>query len=411
MNIETGTGDAYCEPMAILISNEQARRIFMERQQLSLPPGRALTKAGLLQLIDDLGFVQVDSIATVERAHNMILFSRNQTYRREHLTALLEKDRALFEHWTHDASIIPSRFFRYWKHRFRRREPIIAERWKKWHGEDFDAAFAETFQHISQKGAIMSRDMKAEEHKSGGWWNWHPNKTALEYYWHTGKLAIAGRVNFQKIYDLTERVLPPHHYEPEVSEAEFVDWACRNALQKLGFATSGEIAAFWDIVTPDEAKNWVKQHRDELVEVLIETADGSKPRPSFAFAGFTEDLGAIPEPPARVRVLSPFDPLLRNRDRAERLFNFFYRIEVFVPEPKRQYGYYVFPLLEGDRMIGRIDMKADRKSGTLEVRKLWLEKGIRPSAGRLEKLEAELLRVGRFAGVNKITYQSDWRSD
>ncbi|TDK37449.1 winged helix-turn-helix domain-containing protein [Rhizobium deserti] len=396
--------------MAILIPNEQARRIFMERQQLSLPPGRALTKAGLLQLIDDLGFVQVDSIATVERAHNMILFSRNQTYRREHLTALLEKDRELFEHWTHDASIIPARFFRYWKHRFRRREPIIAERWKKWHGEDFDAAFAETLQHICENGAIMSRDMKAEEHKSGGWWNWHPNKTALEYFWHTGKLAIGGRVNFQKIYDLTERVIPPHHYQPEVSEAEFTDWACRNALQKLGFATSGEIAAFWDIVTPEEAKNWVRQHRDELVEVLIETADGSKPRLSFAFAGFIQTLADLPEPPARVRVLSPFDPLLRNRDRAERLFNFFYRIEVFVPEPKRQYGYYVFPLLEGDRMIGRIDMKADRKSGTLEVRKLWLERGIRSSAGRLEKLEAELLRVGRFAGVSKITYQSDWRS-
>jgi uncharacterized protein YcaQ len=148
-----------------------------------------------------------------------------------------------------------------------------------------------------------------------------------------------------------------------------------------------------------------------LVDILIETADGSRPRPSFAFAGFPEHLGDIPEPPARVRVLSPFDPLLRNRDRAERLFNFFYRIEVFVPEPKRQYGYYVFPLLEGDRMIGRIDMKADRKSDTLEVRKLWLENGIRPSAGRLEKLEAELLRVARFAGVNKITYQSDWHSD
>lgn len=397
--------------MAILIPNDQARKIFLERQRLSDPPGRALTKAGLLQLIDDLGFVQVDSIATVERAHHMILFSRNQTYKREHLNALLEKDRELFEHWTHDASIVPARLFRYWKHRFRRREPIIAERWKKWHGEGFDTAFEETFRHIAENGAIMSRDMKVEDHKSGGWWNWHPNKTALEYYWHTGKLAIAGRVNFQKIYDLMERVIPPRHHEPEVSQEEFVDWACRSALKRLGFATSGEIAAFWDLVTPQEAKDWVTDHRDELIEVLIGSANGGKPRPSFAFVGFPENLGDIPEPPARVRVLSPFDPLLRNRDRAERLFDFFYRIEVFVPEPKRQYGYYVFPLLEGDRMIGRIDMKADRKADALDVKRLWLEKGVRPSAGRLEKLEAELLRAGRFAGVDKITYQEGWRGE
>ncbi|MBD8663983.1 YcaQ family DNA glycosylase [Rhizobium sp. CFBP 8752] len=395
--------------MAILINNARARWIFIERQQLSAPPTRALNKAGLLQLIDDLGFVQVDSIATVERAHHMILFSRNQTYRREHLTSLLEKDGELFEHWTHDASIIPARLFRYWKHRFRRREPILAERWRKWHGESFDSAFEDTFRHISENGAIMSRDMKMEDHKSGGWWNWHPNKTALEYYWHTGKLSIAGRVNFQKIYDLTERVIAAHHHEPDVSHEDFIDWACRSAMEKLGFATSGELAAFWDIVTPEEARDWVKAHRDELVEVLIETADDSRPRASLAFSGFPQNLGDIPEPPARVRVLSPFDPLLRNRDRAVRLFDFFYRIEVFVPEPKRQYGYYVFPLLEGDRMIGRIDMKAERKTGVLDVRRLWLEKGVRASAGRLAKLDAELQRVGRFAGVDKLVYRDGWR--
>lgn len=397
--------------MAILIDNVQARRIFLERQQLCAPPGRALAKADLLQLIDDLGFVQVDSIATVERAHHMILFSRNQTYRREHLTALLEKDGELFEHWTHDASIIPARLFRYWKHRFRRREPILAERWRKWQGEGFDSAFEETLRYISENGAIMSRDMKVEDHKSGGWWNWHPNKSALEYHWHTGKLAIAGRVNFQKIYDLTERVIAAHHHEPDVEHDEFVDWACRSAMKKLGFATSGELAAFWDIVTPEEAKAWVASHRDELNEVVIEAADGSRPRASFALLGFPDHLGDIPDPPARIRVLSPFDPLLRNRDRAERLFNFFYRIEVFVPEPKRQYGYYVFPLLEGDRMIGRIDMKADRKAGVLDVKRLWLEKGVRASAGRLEKLDAELQRVGRFAGVEKVVYQPGWRGE
>ncbi|MEH3091023.1 MAG: winged helix-turn-helix domain-containing protein [Agrobacterium cavarae] len=396
--------------MAILVSNEAARRIFLAKQGLSAPPNRALSKDGLLELITTLGFVQVDSIATVERAHHQIIFSRNQTYKREHLTALLEKDRTLFEHWTHDASIVPTAFYPYWKHRFRRREPIMQERWRKWHGEGFDSAFEETYRHIAENGAVMSRDMKAEDHQSGGWWNWHPSKTALEYMWHTGRLSIARRVNFQKVYDLSERVILKEHYARDVSQEVFIDWACREALSRLGFATSGEISAFFDLVTPNEAKDWVMSHRDELVEVSLISANGAKERASYAFSSFAEEMEAEAslEPPQRVRVLSPFDPLLRNRARTERLFGFFYRIEVFVPEPKRQYGYYVFPLLEGDRMIGRIDMKAERKNGSLDVRRLWLEKGVRPSSGRLEKLDAELNRLAKFTGVESVRYLDGW---
>ncbi|MHC2216762.1 winged helix-turn-helix domain-containing protein [Rhizobium leguminosarum] len=395
--------------MTNLLSNSDARRVFLAKQGLSAPPNRALTKAGLLQLIHELGFVQVDSIQTVERAHHQILFSRNQTYRREHLTALLEKDGALFEHWTHDASILPSAFFVYWKHKFRHQEKVIVERWRKWRGEGFEAAFAETYERVERDGAILARDIKADGHVSGGWWNWHPNKTALEYFWHTGKFAIAGRSNFQKIYDLAERVIPAEFREPEVSREEFVDWACRSALTRLGFATHGEISAFWNLVSPDEAKAWVSAHRDELIEVLIEPALGGKARPSWAFTDFLSTLDTYPGAPPRVRVLSPFDPMIRDRNRTERLFGFFYRIEIFVPEPKREYGYYVFPLLEGDRLIGRIDMKADRKKSTLDVKRLWLEPGVKPSAGRLERLEAELDRVARFAGVEKVVLFEGWR--
>ncbi len=335
------------------------------------------------------------------------LFSRNQTYRPEHLAALIEKDRALFEHWTHDASIIPSAFFPYWKHRFVRREAKMRENWRKWQGEGFDQAFVETYERIRANGPVMAREMKADNHKSGGWWNWHPSKTALEFLWHTGKLSIAARDNFQKIYDLTERVIPKEHYEAEVDHDAFVDWACRQALQRLGFATSGEIAAFFDLVTPQEAKQWVESHREELEEVAIETVD-RKPRASFAFADGLDALRDLSDPPARLRVLSPFDPLIRDRNRTERLFGFYYRIEVFVPEPKREYGYYVFPLLEGDRLVGRMDLKADRKSGTLDVKRIWWEKGVKPSNARLQKLEAELTRIARFTGVEKVTYGDGW---
>lgn len=395
--------------MTILVKNGDARKVFLAKQGLGAAPGRMLGKPGLLQLIHDIGFVQVDSIATVERAHHQILFSRNQTYRREHLADLLEKDGELFENWTHDASIIPSAFYPYWKHKFRRESDAILARWRRWQGEGFDASFEETYRRIAEGGAVLSRELKAAEHVTGGWWNWHPSKTALEYLWRTGKVAIARRENFQKVYDLAERVLPKHHHEPEVDHEDFVDWACRSALTRLGFATHGEIAAFWDLVTPEEAKAWVEAHAGELRPILVETVDGGKPRPSHAFADFAELMAAAPEPPGRLRVLSPFDPLIRDRNRTERLFGFLYRIEVFVPEPKRQYGYYVFPLLEGDRLIGRIDMKADRKAGELTVRKLWLEPGVRASAGRLERLEAELARLSRFTGVDDVRYLDGWR--
>lgn len=396
--------------MSLRLSNADARRIFLARQQLSRPRG-ALGKAGLLELVHDLGFVQVDSIATVERAHHHILFARNPSYKREHLAALLEKDGALFEHWTHDAAIIPSAFFPYWKHRFARARQTLAARWRNWHENGFETYVDHVLERVRREGPLMARDFEQEagegKRQPGGWWNWHPEKTALEYHWRTGALAIAGREGFQKVYDLTERVIPAPLAAGEVSPEAFVDWACSAALERLGFATHGEIAAFWDLVSPEEARRWVEENRARLAPVTLVGADG-RPRASHAFAKAIPGFDALPTPPSRLRVLSPFDPLLRDRNRAERLFGFNYRIEVFVPAPKRVYGYYVFPLLEGDRMIGRIDMKADRKAGTLDVRRLWLEPGVRATKGRLAALDAELARLGRFAGVERTVYLDGW---
>lgn len=396
--------------MAIHLSNDDARRIFLGKQGLSRPPGRALTKPGLLELIHELGFVQVDSIATVERAHHHILFARAQTYQPKHLATLLERDGELFEHWTHDAAIIPAAFYVYWKHRFAHAQDNLAERWRSWHENGFEQSVDHVLERVTTEGRLMARHFEAEERTPGGWWNWHPAKTALEYLWRTGRLAIAGRDGFQKIYDLAERVIPARHHQGEVTGDAFIDWACSSALQRLGFATHGEIAAFWDLVSPEAARAWVEANREKLEEVSIVTADGGRPRASFAFAGSGPAFDGLPEPPARLRVLSPFDPLLRDRNRAERLFGFSYRIEVFVPAEKRVYGYYVFPLLEGDRMIGRLDMKADRKAGTLDVKRLWLEPAVRASAGRLERLDAELARVARFAGVESVRYLDGWRA-
>lgn len=390
------------------IGNRTARRLFLDRHGLIAPPHGAAKGAGLAEVIGTLGFVQVDSINTVARAHDMILYARRQSYRPGGWAPLVARHRTHFEHWTHDAAVIPAAYFPHWKLRFARDRARLRERWAKWREPGYEAKFDAVLDRIANHGPCCSADVGEDEERSnGGWWEWHPSKTALEYLWRTGALSVARREGFRKIYDLTERVFPDQHRAPQPDVAETVDWACRAALDRLGFATSGELAAFWDLVAPAEAKAWCADAlaRGELAEVEVVMADG-RLRRHFVWPE-TVEAGA-PEPSQRVRILSPFDPALRDRKRAERLFGFHYRIEVFVPEPKRRYGYYVFPVLEGDRMIGRIDMKADRSAGVLNVRAFWPEAGARMGAGRRARLEAELERVARMAGCENVAIAADW---
>lgn len=392
--------------MTQTLSNRNARRLFMARHALAEQPTGRQSKADLLTLIDRIGFVQVDSIQTVERAHQMILFARNQTYRKKHLVSLIEDDRALFENFTHDASIIPTRFFPYWARACADRAPRLAKRWAGYGREGFMEQTEDIIAEVARRGPCMTREMgKDEARSSGGWWEWNPSKTALEYLWLTARLCVCKRVGFQKVYDLTENVIPAEHCTHIPDRDALIDWSCREALDRLGFAATGDLAAFWDVITPAEAKSWAAR-QTELVEVAIESSDGSKPRIHLARPGLLEETP--PTPPGRIRVLSPFDPMIRDRKRTKRLFNFEYTIEVFVPAPKRKYGYYVFPLLEGDKLIGRIDMKADRAGGALNVTGLWLEPKIKLSAGRRGRLEAELERQRRFAGLDTVNYQTGW---
>ncbi len=398
--------------MTTVIPNEIARRLFLSRQGLCDNPGHAQGPDDLLALIERLGFVQIDSIKTVERAHHMILFSRNQTYKKKHLVSLLENKRGLFEHWTHDASIIPMTFFPYWRHRFQRKHDDLLTRWKKWHKDGFENQLDPVHTCVEQSGPLMARDFRKPRDRrvesGGGWWAWHPSKTALEFLWHTGRLSVCRREGFQKVYDLSERVVPAEIYEQKVSSRDFLDWTCSAALDRLAFATSGELAAFWDLVSLAEAKEWCEQQKNTLIEVSIETANGTPPYKVFARPSVLSEIDGLPSAPKRVRILSPFDPVLRDRKRACRLFNFDYRIEVFVPKAKRAYGYYVFPVLQGDTLIGRIDMKCFRDDGDLRVRAFWPEPGVRFGKLRRRELERELERVRWFSGVDRLSFEEGW---
>jgi uncharacterized protein len=388
------------------ISNEEARRLLLYVHGLSFPVHRKLTSKRLLELIEHLGFVQVDSINTLARAHHMILFTRNFTYQQGQLAHLIEKERALFENWTHDAAIIPMKFYHYWKPRFDREQERLRTVWRHRRRHGFEAQIEQVLSHIRANGPVMARDLGTEQKKvTRGWWDWHPSKTALEYLWRCGHLAIIRRDGFQKVYELAERVMPAFTCDGQPSRSAVVDWACRSALDRLGLATPREIAGFWAAVSSAEAQAWCKQNLEHGVrQITVEYADGRGPRPVFARGDLAELLQDLPSPPRGLRFLSPFDPLIRDRLRARRIFNFDYRIEVFVPAPQRQYGYYVFPMLHEDRFIGRIDMKHRRQEGKLLVTGLWLEPGYQLTRSRQRDLGRALDRLRRFIGADAVAF-------
>ena len=396
------------------VTAAQGRRLILDLQGLADPPHRRFEGGGLLGLITRMGFVQVDSIRTVERAHHTILHSRNRTYRPAMLDRLLERDRSLFEHWTHDASVIPTAFYPVWRRKFRREAAALRQKYRRWHGPDFEAETGPLLDLIGENGPVRARDLERRPARNPrGWWDWHAGKTALEFLWRTGELAVARRENFQKVYDLAPRVLPPEAFEDEPDEPAFIDRACRSALDRLGFGTAGEIAGYWNLVTTQEAAAWIaaRQGREAIEASVAAAGPDIRPRRLYARPDLEARLASVADPPPGLRALSPFDPVVRDRKRLRHLFGFDYRIEIFVAEAQRQYGYYVFPLLEGDRMVGRIDMTADRAASVLNVRRLWLKPGVRFGAGRRHALDGVLGRISRFADCREVAYAVDWLSE
>ncbi|MFN8010997.1 MAG: crosslink repair DNA glycosylase YcaQ family protein [Holophagaceae bacterium] len=385
------------------LSVAQARRLLMGAQDLLDDPMRRAGKAALGALVDRLGFVQLDTINVLERAHHLTLHSRLDGYRQGHLEGLIE-DRRLFEAFTHDASFVPAPFYPQWKPRFRRdAERLRASAWFQHHfrGTSAEEVIGHVRERVAAEGPLKSSDFEHPE-KRGPWWGWKPHKAALDFLWRTGEFAIAGREQFQKRYDLAERVHPEGHAAPEPGEAEHVAWACGTALARLGVATSRELAEFWDSIGVADAKAWAEAEATagRLARVQLEGVKGA----AYAVPDWEARLREAPEAPARTRLLCPFDPVLRDRARALRLFGFDYRFEAFVPEPKRRYGYFVLPILEGERLVGRLDPKLHRDRGVLEVKGLWWEPGVKATKARKQGLEAALARLAAFVGAGDIVW-------
>ncbi len=331
-----------------IIPAETARHLLLGGAGLLEDPDRPASAARVLKQIERMGFVQVDTINTVERAHQHILLTRFDRYRPATLTRLLERERTLFEHWTHDASIIPIGLYPQWRYRFERaKQPD--HRLQSWVlrkiGRDANRVIKHVLERIEKEGPLMSRDF--EELKSArtkergeGWWNWKPHKAALEYLWRIGELSISARSSFQKVYELSSRWLPEHHEQPPPSQDEHLDWACREALERLVIATPRELQQFWLAVGIDSARRWCKEAiaTGEVIEVELASADGSKSRKAIAKPDWKRRAARLAAAPRRIRLLNPFDPAIRDRQRTLRLFDFEYAFEAFVPESKRRCG-------------------------------------------------------------------------
>lgn len=370
--------------------------MWLHAQGLGGTPTGALD---LPKLIHDLGFVQLDSIQVVARAHHHILWSRNQNYREPMLDRLLGKDRAIFEHFTHDASVLPMEFLPMWRRQFRRMQAKLDK--QGWLKNLPDASErAKIKERIAREGALSTKafDTKIEGPKA--MWSRPPHKRALDYMWFSGDLATCHRRNFTKFYNLPERVFSDHLREVDMADEDQVTWLCDAALDRMAFGAPGDVQRFWDATERSEVQTWCDA-RTDIVPVQIEASSGDW-IDAIAVPDIEARLARLTPATSRLRILNPFDPVIRDRNRLSRLFGFDYRVEMFVPEAKRIWGYYVFPILEGDRFVGRIDLKADRKASTLTVKNLWHEPGVRWTFKRQDKLDAELTRLARFVGVERI---------
>lgn len=387
------------------IGNKLARRIAITSSGIHAKPTGVCDKSELLKLIKYLGYVQQDPIKVVARAHDHILWSRNGNYRNEKLDALLEIDRSVFEHFCHDACILPMDSLPYWRNQFQRkvmlsksnrgRTNILSKVGQK-----------KLIKKVSDDGPLCSRDFKiTNKNNERSIWSKPKHKQTLDHLWLTGKLAVSKREKFTKYYDLAERVYPQNLMDIQKSDLESIDWLAKHALDRLGFATYSEIKRFWDAFSIDEAKQWCESNTSSLSEASIESFNGEYKKALMR----SESIRKMQSPPPlsqRIKIINPFDPLTRDRNRLMRLFGFDYRIEMYVPKTKRKYGYYVYPLLEYDIFVGRLEVRHDRQRNILCVDNLWPEPGINFGKQRMTKLKSELARMKKFCNADLVEWSN-----
>ena len=388
-------------PVAPKLSLARARRIALAAQGFDRPrPARPPSAARIARLVGQLGVLQLDSVNVFLRAHYMPVFSRLGPYDRSRLDRIAGHgtgriDRRLVEYWAHEASLVPVELHPLFRWRM---ADVDREAWGSISriAREQPELVAETFELVERDGPIRARDTGSVRPapRPGHMWNWHEGKVALEHLFFTGRIGAARRVNFERLYDTIERVLPVGIREqptpsPEDAQRELV----RVAARALGVATEPDLGDYYRL--PRAAS---KARVAELVEggelIPVEVEGWSAPAYLWPTARAPRKVNAR-------ALVSPFDSLIWFRQRTERLFDFHYRIEIYTPAAQRTYGYYVLPFLLGDRLVARVDLKSDRDRGVLLVQGAYAEDGV-DSGHVASELADELRLVTSWLGLNDI---------
>ena len=379
------------------LSAAQARRVALAAQGLSRPrPDGPTNRRHLRKVIQHTNALQIDSVNVLTRAHYLPAWSRIGAYSRESLDGMAYRDRELFEYWGHEAALLPISTHPLWRWQMARAQNLV-DRWGHIQTvlREAPGLVDHVLDIVRAKGPVSARDIAQEETRSkNNWgWNWSREKTVLEYLFYAGLVTTADRRNFERVYDITERVIPRAILDlPTPSEDEAHRQLLLIAARSSGIATLSDLADYFRLRVPV-----ARPRVDELVEagqlLPVEVAGWGKT------AYVVPDI-AVPRRAEGRALLVPFDPLIWARDRTERLFGFHYRIEIYVPAAKRLHGYYVLPFLLGDALVARVDLKSDRPAGVLRVQSAWAEPDA--PACTADALSDELSALAEWLGLDRV---------
>jgi uncharacterized protein len=379
-----------------MLSLAEARRIALAAQSFVPAAGAPKNAAALGKIVHRLGAVQIDSVNVLVRSHYLPIYSRCGSYAPELLErAAYDGDRSLFEYWGHEASFLPIELyplFRWRMDRARNGEGTW-KRMRRYATSHKDLVTA-ALQQIRERGPLGASELTDSGKSKGSWWGWSQGKEIMEWLFWIGEVTTERRRNFERLYDLTERVLPEHVRNasvpsPEQARRELMAVSAR----ALGVATARDLRDYFRLPAEDAALRLGELVEEGTLQPV--TVEGWKQQ------AYLHKDAACPRRADVSALLSPFDSLIWERQRTERLFDFHFRLEIYTPIHKRLHGYYVLPFLHGDRLVGRVDLKANRQDGRLEVRGGSAEKGVRVSQV-VEPLAAQLTQLARWLKLEGV---------
>ena len=374
-------------------SAKEARQIAIHAQLMTKIKGNKIPGTSeLKKILRKIALLQIDSVNVCVRAHYMPLFSRMGPYPQRIIEEAAYSTRDIFETWAHEACFAPVDFFPVIRHRMTNRQPgkrVLSLM------ETNPGYLENVLEQVRSEGPIKASELTDPGNRTGKWWGYSKGKIALEWYFAKGVLGVSKRKGFTRYYDLIERIMPENFLNaPPLSEKDAHKYFLLKAINAYGISTISDIADYFRIKKAD-----IKSHLDQLIakSVIEEVSVEGWEEPGYCPRG----LNLTPTSNCQA-ILSPFDSFSWNRHRLKRLFKFHYRIEIYVPESKRKFGYYVYPFILGDKIVARIDLKADHKNSTLIVQSAYIEVG-NDKDYVAERLLIELSSMAIWLNLSEIT--------